>query len=103
MRLIDADALKEQFGDTNMDIYADEVKEYIDEAPTIEPKRGEWGLMRTVKYNSRPEHWLKCSACGNFRIIKVGEAFPPFCENCGADMRGENNGNQRKENESGHR
>ena len=55
--------------------------------PTIEPKRGKWGLMRTVKYNSCPEHWLKCSACGNFRIIKVGEAFPSFCENCGADMR----------------
>ena len=39
MRLIDADALKEEFGDINMDIYTDEVKEYIDDAPTIETKQ----------------------------------------------------------------
>ena len=39
MRLIDADALKEEFGDVNMDIYTDEVKEYIDDAPTIATKQ----------------------------------------------------------------
>ena len=34
-RLIDADKFKETMGDTNMDIYTDEVKEHIDDAPTI--------------------------------------------------------------------
>lgn len=34
-RLIDGDKFKETMGDTNMDIYTDEVKEHIDDAPTI--------------------------------------------------------------------
>lgn len=35
-RLIDADWLIKELGDINMDIYTDEVKDYINEAPTIE-------------------------------------------------------------------
>ena len=34
-RLIDADALCEELGDINMDIYTNEVKEMIDNAPTV--------------------------------------------------------------------
>ena len=36
MRLIDADALCNELGEVNMDIYTDEVKEYINSAPTID-------------------------------------------------------------------
>ena len=36
MRLIDADALKIELGETNMDIFIDEVKQIVDEAPTID-------------------------------------------------------------------
>ena len=50
--------------------------------------QGRWALTRTRKTNSWPEHWLRCSACGKFRVIKMGEAFPDYCENCGAYMKG---------------
>lgn len=84
MRPIDADALKEEFGDINMDIYTDEVKEYIDDAPTIEPKRGEW---IPVKASIHPYgNDVKCSVCGH----RMGSSFGyNFCPNCGCDMRGE--------------
>lgn len=35
-RYIDAEWLKDELGDTNMDIYTDEVKEYINDAPSID-------------------------------------------------------------------
>ena len=35
-RYIDAEWLKTELGDVNMDIYTDEVKEYIDSAPSID-------------------------------------------------------------------
>ena len=60
--------------------------------PSATRPTGRWSRMRTVETNGCPEHWLKCSACGRYRIIKMGEAFPDWCENCGADMRGEKNG-----------
>ena len=64
------------------------LKQYEEGEPIIEtkPKRGKWGLTRTVKTNSCPEHWLRCSLCGKYRIIKTGEAMPDYCENCGARM-----------------
>lgn len=44
-RLIDGDKFKETMGDTNMDIYTDEVKEHIDDAPTILEAEGQNGEM----------------------------------------------------------
>ena len=35
-RYIDAEWLKDELGDTNMDIYTDEVKEYINDTPSID-------------------------------------------------------------------
>ena len=98
MRLIDADALIEdivkfydeaQMAETFEMV--NKVCDHITEAPTIDAVsvvRGSWGLVRTVKTNSCPEHWLKCSVCGKYRVIKMGEAFPDWCENCGAKMDG---------------
>lgn len=45
-RLIDGDKFKETMGDTNMDIYTDEVKEHIDDAPTILEAEGQNGKDR---------------------------------------------------------
>ena len=52
--------------------------------------QGRWALTRTRtrKPTQCPEHWLRCSACGKFRVIKMGEDFPDYCENCGAYMKG---------------
>ena len=62
--------------------------ENLPSADVVERKRGKWSLIRTIKTNSCPEHWLICSECEKYRVIKMGEAFPDYCENCGADMRG---------------
>lgn len=63
-------------------------EEIMMENPSIERPDGFWKWVRTVKTNSCPEHWLKCSVCGKHRIIKMGEAMPDYCENCGARMNG---------------
>lgn len=54
----------------------------IDDAPTIEPKRGEW-----IRDMSSPIAY-KCTACNTLQhwsVIQDGRYH--FCPNCGADMR----------------
>lgn len=100
MRLIDADKLQkaipaEEDNITGMGMTYDEMEAYndgIDEqwkkivnAPTIEPERpkGRW-----IEYI--PEHG-KCQFCGNQVDLLNGKANN-FCGECGADMRGEQDG-----------
>lgn len=45
------------------------------------PKRGRW--IRQSDPDSKLFGWFICSECGAF----IGEE-PPYCSNCGADMRG---------------
>ena len=58
----------------------------IENAPTIEPKRGRW--IRTFDGN---EWYWYCSNCKNEwyedDLYMGGNEFPNFCPNCGADMR----------------
>ena len=88
MRLIDADALKKEvdnfqncyngWSDTYDKAY---IIEAIEEAPTIEPKRGKWVADIEHQYHYR------CSNCG---ILAESECkIWNFCPNCGADMRKE--------------
>ena len=56
------------------------LKEVIEEAPTVERAKGEW-------INEGNLHG--CSNCGKYSK----EYDKPFCCHCGADMRGDNNGN----------
>lgn len=96
MRLIDADALMEEcyeeLKDNSLWYDKDTSKDYadghdegkrimmaiIDQAPTIEPKRGEW---INVSGSWSPNE--KCSVCGEV----VHEYNYNFCPYCGADMR----------------
>ena len=57
----------------------------IDEAPTVEPQRikGRW---IDVTKTGGAELW-KCSECGE---LELEDSY--FCPNCGADMRGEQDG-----------
>ena len=63
------------------------VKEIIDEAPTIEPKRGEWKPFDLTWGRSI---WY-CTACEESTEVPcdIWEHKPiyKYCPNCGADMR----------------
>ena len=50
----------------------------IEEAPTIEPKRGKW----IYQFRDSENEEYRCSECGYPQAVKVN-----FCPNCGADMR----------------
>ena len=92
MRLIDADVLIKEVEDFPncyngwSDAYD---KAYIigaiEEAPTIEPKRGEWIDMGDFE---------QCSVCKGTHLKEFQSYYgkttwikTPYCPNCGADMR----------------
>ena len=85
-RLIDADALKESFCEGAFTTRG--VREIIDNAPTVEPKKGKW--------KKRHENSYECPFCGeeNFYAYDevLGKFNDNFCPNCGADMRETDNG-----------
>jgi rubrerythrin len=87
MRLIDADAFIERFSHTPM--VQEALKIAMDKMPTIEPKR-------------KKGHWIpidedsdvyECDVCRTTYDTICGTFdLPYFCPNCGADMRGDQNG-----------
>lgn len=99
MRLIDADYLQELITDYPVWNKFDKNRaiKMIVNAPTVEPDeiqaimkdylvykcenrpQGEWKLHGMIYY---------CSECGH----ECGESGDNYCGNCGADMRGDNNG-----------
>ena len=105
-RWIDADALKDKL-QQHHDFYVmawggfgkmpigekkrvDEITNCIAEvvnAPTIEPKRGEWIGEADGYYNGELVYdiWY-CSNC-DYRIEDEEQPTFNFCPNCGADMR----------------
>lgn len=99
MRLIDADALMKEFAefvkDSNNSDFADvptwnDAVSLVGSAPTIEErKKGFWyALEKGDKGYSAGD--FKCSVCGEPNRCYVPK--PHFCPSCGADMRGENDG-----------
>lgn len=101
MKLIDADALEKEGWYLSRIIQTDKnTMEYQTKKPTefpaIEPKRekGKWykptGMMP-------PEHFgrHRCSKCDEFAMHDWKhhkEQLTDFCPNCGADMRGKQDG-----------
>lgn len=93
MRLIDADALIEEYGDW----YTEEGEEHgfigtiedlVKMCRTIEPerKKGKWINRGRI---------IRCSKCGTgYAAVKGMKSALTynFCPNCGADMRGERDG-----------
>lgn len=111
MRLIDADALNDAMyheafendasynernpmakWDSGLWIRYKLFENTIDEAPTIEPKRGEW-----IGYNAdKGDDWLRsdgepiflvCNKCYG-TVMNNTSAHWNFCPNCGARMKG---------------
>lgn len=85
MRLIDADALKESFGERRLDhdfcIPYDEAtaRDIIDAAPTADPVKHERWVFepKTAGY--------KCSGCG-FSANRYQRLLWDYCPKCGASM-----------------
>lgn len=88
MRLIDADALREEIlrymptgGSRGVFL------SFVDDAPTIEavPVHGEWIVTNTLDEFVE----VNCSNCGHETTIDtfIDETTSNFCPNCGADMR----------------
>lgn len=101
MRLIDADALTNQKPFTAIDGSrcdyvdgflgcAEEARETIKNAPTIDPESlrpvGEWIERPTGRYGAW-QSW--CSVCGKHSGIGGIESnrHKPYCPNCGAKMK----------------
>lgn len=101
MRLIDADALKNELSDKDYITYTHEygdaipvnwIMNAIDNAPTVERPQGEW----ITDIDNIP----LCKNCGEIALQRVYVRTPQlleevsmvksnFCPNCGADMRKE--------------
>lgn len=62
------------------------LKNWLDEVPTIEPKKGRWmtSLERTTGGHGVYTA-IVCSECGKRAVDMYS-----FCPNCGCDMRGDN-------------
>lgn len=87
MRLIDADALKEKidsmWNGRPLSVLGARILVTIDEAPTIEPKHGEW--IRTGRTNIYGGIEVQCSNCGD-RVMVQHLEDEWYCRHCGADM-----------------
>ena len=70
-----------------------EIREMLEDAPTIEPQRmsGKWIPIQRGFFNKEVTQ-VKCDQCGNLLDligVNCGRGDANFCPNCGADMRGE--------------
>lgn len=87
MRLIDADALKDDFDCIGFNDYDDynRALRIIDNAPTIEERpKGKW-IYKEFDVESGISHSYWCSNCGEPK----SQWCDDFCQRCGADMRKE--------------
>lgn len=76
VRLIDANALKEVFKETDVH-YGGKIKELIDEAPTVEMPQGRW--------IAQGKEYVECDNCNTWfkkRYLPYGN----YCCKCGAKM-----------------
>ena len=85
MRLIDADALKIDYGFTWDDITPthDEMYALIDRQPTIEPKRGEWTPIHKGERGYSAGDF-RCSVCHQPNKCYT---MTNYCSHCGAYMK----------------
>ena len=97
MRLIDADALRDEIAvlfERNPNLIdgwlAYAVEDTIDDAPTIDPvKHGRWIKAKRHGCWSYADVYKQCSECG--KVTFLAEKMN-YCPNCGTRMEGEEDG-----------
>ena len=61
----------------------------IDDAPTIEPKRGRWKIEVAETIYGKA-YLLTCSECGEtVSVTETALPYEHFCRSCGAEMKGD--------------
>lgn len=96
-RLIDADKLLRDI--EHYHLSDGKFQHWVEIQPTIERKKGQWEEIRVMPeaYDITGEKaWasvMRCNKCG-FEAFAIEGHFAQyhFCPNCGADMRGEQDG-----------
>ena len=63
--------------------------EVINKLPPIQPKKGKW--IKTARWG-RVYYCDQCRNYLDFDGVNAGRGSTNFCPNCGADMRGEQDG-----------
>ena len=63
--------------------------EMLRKLPPIQPKRGKW--IKTARWG-RVYYCNQCRNYLDFDGVNAGRGSTNFCPNCGADMRGEQDG-----------
>lgn len=78
---ISRQAVLEWCGDINMDVYTNEVKEYVLSLPPVipQPKMGRWIIIDDCE-----QFIAKCSECGRIEDSRMISKYP-YCH-CGAKM-----------------
>ena len=74
------------------------LKERLDPLPSAEPERktGKWNAEFNGAFRGGA-YWFSCSRCKRV-VPEVRNGGWNFCPNCGADMRGEQDENNRNDN-----
>lgn len=82
---ISRQAVLDEMGDINMDIYTDEVKDIVNALPSVILKTGNW-----IQWTDDRKDYCSCSECGygeEGEVILGNET--PYCPICGAKMESE--------------
>ena len=100
MRLIDANALKKAINTEfkgHLLYFPIAFKDLIDNAPTVEPERphGKWITRHKQNSFGQDVVCFECNKCHKYTLPLISTMITEplaVCPNCGADMRGDNNG-----------
>ena len=76
----------------HIDFVVDEIKYEVPSADVVERKRGEWQITDPYPHNVYCSNCYKTFAQSHWAVWEDGTLPRSYCPNCGADMRGENNG-----------
>lgn len=81
----DADEVFRDIAENRLPVWIDELQTY----DVTEVRHGEWVFKFYCGNMSGYDYGMDCSVCGKPMYRQFAEKMPPYCPNCGASMRGE--------------